>query len=76
MSEIGPLDGSRHDSGTAMRFPHLSYRQRVLLMLALLIVFMAGIALSNTVSEPLGIAVCAVAFIISAAVVFGDRRRG
>lgn len=57
-----------------MRFPHLSHRQRVLLMLVLLAVFMAGIALSNTVSEPLGLAVCGLAFLISAAVVFGDRR--
>lgn len=35
-----------------------SQRQRVVVMLVLLAVFMAGLAVSNTVSELLGIAIC------------------
>lgn len=56
--------------------PRLSYRQRVLIMLVLLALFMAGIAVQNTVSEPLGLVVSALALVLSAVVVFGDRRRG
>jgi hypothetical protein len=48
---------------------NLSYRQRVLVMLVLLAVFMAGIAVSNTVSQLLGIGICAVAFVLAALVV-------
>ena len=47
----------------------LSYRQRIVVMLVLLAVFMAGIAISNTVDELLGIVICAVAFGLSALVV-------
>ncbi len=47
----------------------LSYRQRLLAMLVLLTVFLAGIAISNTVNELLGIVICAVAFGLSALIV-------
>ena len=54
----------------------LSYRQRVLVMLLLLAVFMAGIAVSNTVNELLGVGICAVAFVLAALVVLRlDRAR-
>lgn len=53
---------------------HLSHRQRVLIMLVLLAVFMAGIAVSNTVNQVLGIAICAVAFAGAALVAFGVNR--
>ncbi len=60
----------RHD-GVQMK---LSYRKRVLLMLALLVLFMAGLAISNTVNEVLGLAVCAVAVGLTALIVFGLNR--
>ena len=53
---------------------NLSYRQRVLVMAVLLAVFMVGLALSNTVSQVLGIAICAVAFVLTALVVLGLNR--
>ena len=52
----------------------LTYRKRVLLMLALLVLFMAGLAISNTVNEVLGLAVCAVAVGLTALIVFGLNR--
>ncbi|MGI9117654.1 MAG: hypothetical protein ACR2JV_08485 [Gaiellales bacterium] len=52
----------------------LSHRQRVLVMVALLVVFMAGLAISNTVDQALGIGICAAAFIASALVVLGLNR--
>lgn len=52
----------------------LSYRQRVLVMIVLLAVFMAGMAISNTVDELLGIGICAVAFVLTALVVLGLNR--
>ena len=48
----------------------LSYRKRVLLMLVLLITFMAGIAVSNTISQVLGLAICALSFALAAFIVF------
>jgi outer membrane receptor for Fe3+-dicitrate len=60
----------RHD-GVEMK---LSYRKRVLLMLALLVLFMAGLAISNTVNEVLGLAVCAVAVGLTGVIVFGLNR--
>lgn len=68
-----PLTNPRtlgHD-GQEMR---LSYRKRVLLMLALLVLFMAGLAISNTVNEVLGLAVCAVAVGLTGLIVFGLNR--
>ena len=59
-----------HD-GEQMR---LTYRKRVLLMLALLVLFMAGLAISNAVNEVLGLAVCAVAVGLTALIVFGLNR--
>ena len=59
-----------HD-GVQMR---LTYRKRVLLMLALLVLFMAGLAISNTVNEVLGLAVCAVAVGLTGLIVFGLNR--
>ncbi|MEI6626416.1 MAG: hypothetical protein WCO40_08740 [Thermoleophilia bacterium] len=52
----------------------LTYRKRVLLMLALLVLFMAGLAISNTVNEVLGLAICAVAVGLTALIVFGLNR--
>lgn len=54
----------------------LSYRKRVLLMLVLLMVFLAGIAISNTMSQVLGLAICALAFALAAFVVFRLNRVG
>lgn len=62
--------GRRHHTG-AMK---LSYRQRVLVMIVLLAVFMAGMAISNTVNQLLGIGICAVAFVLTALVVLGLNR--
>ena len=47
----------------------LSYRQRVLSMLGLLVVFMTGIAISNTTSQVLGLAICALSLALAAFVV-------
>ena len=55
-----------HD-GEQMR---LTYRKRVLMMLVLLITFMAGIAVSNTISQVLGLAICALSFALAAFIVF------
>jgi K+-transporting ATPase A subunit len=55
---------------------NLSYRQRVIVMFVLLAVFMAGIAISNTVNQYLGIGICAVAFVLTALVVLGLNRGG
>ena len=52
----------------------LTYRKRVLLMLALLVLFMAGLAISNTINEVLGLAICAVAVGLAALIVFGLNR--
>ena len=52
----------------------LTYRKRVLLMLALLVLFMAGLAISNTINEVLGLAVCAVAVGLTGLIVFGLNR--
>jgi hypothetical protein len=52
---------------------NLSYRSRLLLMLLLLGLFLVGLAIENTTSEALGIAICAVAFVLSAVVVFRIR---
>ena len=40
------------------------------------LVFMAGIAISNTVNQYLGIGICAVAFVLTALVVLGLNRGG
>jgi hypothetical protein len=53
---------------------NLSYRQRLLVMVVLLAVFMAGLAISNTVNQVLGIGICAVAFVVTALVVLGLNR--
>lgn len=53
---------------------NLSYRQRVLVMFVLLALFMAGIAISNTVNQYLGIGISAVAFVLTALVVLGLNR--
>ncbi len=54
---------------------NLSHRQRVLIMLALLLLFMAGLAVTNAVNQVLGIAICAVAFALAALVAFTVNRR-
>lgn len=45
-------------------------------MLALLVVFMAGIAISNTANQILGLAICALALLLAAFVVFRLNRVG
>ena len=55
---------------------NLSYRQRLLVMIVLLAVFMAGLAISNTVNQYLGIGICSVAFVLTALVVLGLNRGG
>lgn len=62
--------GHRHHTGGM----NLSYRQRLLVMAVLLVVFMAGLAISNTVDQVLGIGICAVAFVVTALVVLGLNR--
>lgn len=52
-----------------------SQRQRMLVMLVLLAVFMAGLAVSNTVSELLGIAICFAVLALSALYVLRLNRR-
>ena len=53
---------------------NLSYRQRVLVMVVLLAVFMAGLAISNTVNQVLGIGICAGGVVLTALVVLGLNR--
>lgn len=52
-----------------------SQRQRVLVMAVLLAVFMAGLAVSNAVSEPLGLAICFAVLVLSALYVLRLNRR-
>ena len=60
----------RHHTGAM----NLSYRQRIAVMVVLLAVFMAGIAISNTINQYLGIGICSVAFVLTALVVLGLNR--
>ncbi len=62
--------GHRHHTGAM----NLSYRQRLAVMVVLLAVFMAGLAISNTVNQYLGIGICSVAFVLTALVVLGLNR--
>jgi hypothetical protein len=43
-------------------------------MVVLLAVFMAGLAISNTINQYLGIGICSVAFVLTALVVLGLNR--
>jgi len=50
-----------------------TYRQRVLVMLVLLAVFMTGIAIENTTNQILGLAISGIAVVLSGVVVFSRR---
>ncbi len=56
-----------------MKPGRFSYRQRVLIMVVLLALFMTGIAIENTTSSLLGLAISGTALVLSAVVVFSNR---
>ncbi len=56
-----------------MKPGRLTYRQRVLIMLVLLAVFMTGIAIENTTNQILGLAISGIAVVLSGVVVFSRR---
>jgi hypothetical protein len=56
-----------------MKPGRFSYRQRVLIMLVLLAIFMTGIAIENTTNSIVGLAISGSALVLSAVVVFSNR---
>ncbi len=56
-----------------MKLGRFTYRQRVLIMLVLLAVFMTGIAIENTTNQILGLAISGIAVVLSGVVVFSRR---
>ncbi len=56
-----------------MKPGRFTYRQRVLVMLVLLAVFMTGIAIENTTNQILGLAISGIAVVLSGVVVFSRR---